>query len=195
MTTNPRRKTIIQGVSSLLIILFGVIAVHGQKEIVFTQKFTDLLDEYDLIYERPVEKWYRIQPFENRFSEYDLVLRTFEEDLEIRHIIRQHPPEEPPQVHAPLLLNHMATNQEAEDILIAKLGSKELDGFQADWGMYADFTPKKAVTEFRFARLISIYRQGGPMVHTLLFQNESFGSMDQDEACIIRFANDRKKEN
>ena len=155
-------------------ILIGITA-FSQESMIYTHTLTKKLAYYQIDFFQPLERWLQITDItSDEFMDYDAVLRD-EEDLEIRlniveadKMFSQHP-----HVELIRVLSNISTNEEDADIKISQLNAEWVsEKYHADWGLYADFTPKMSFSMYPKGRLLCLYKEGRALVHYIILHNQ-----------------------
>ena len=111
------------------------------------------------------------------FEKYDLVLKSGNQ-LELRYILQPIDIQGfnliPPHVELTRIMASLATNDEEEHILVRSFTPHEAQIYYgADWGLYADFIPKKTFSRFPKARIVSLYKEDkGLIMCIILYRSE-----------------------
>jgi hypothetical protein len=174
-----------------LLLPLAVNAARGQ--IVYTADFTNILERSGINYYEPVEQWLHVTvPPRHAFMEYDLVLQNDRNDFEVRYDIHTHRranEDIPATVLVSRLVSHIATNDEAYDVLVTlPTDSLLLEAFNADRGVCAYFRPKVEFSEKPFGALLSLFKAGHPSIDVIILYT------DQSYDPLTMFRNIRYKE-
>ena len=164
----------------VLILSFGSIAslLTGQDRIIFTTSFSDKLDKFNLDYYEPVEGWLHPIPQQNdEYGKFDLILSSSKGDVDIMYLFKE--ANDPDAItnhpHLDLLqeVAHLATNRQSESIIISEISPGIVDTvFYADWGLYADFIPKRSLSNKRQCRMLAIQKEQAAMIYSILCYDE-----------------------
>jgi hypothetical protein len=162
----------------IIAFLFGV-SLNLSGQLLYTRHFTKMLDKGMLLFNKPVEGWFKPIPLiQDEFFKYDLVLQHTDDDLEMRCIIE---PTHKSKVknnypHLLAMKNALsaASNNEANEMVIQKLSAASLDSlYNADWGLMVDFIPKKTLTNKSYGKLLSLFAEDKSRLFVFFFYNEA----------------------
>jgi len=144
------------------------------ENVVYTRDFAKKLERSQADFIRPVEGFYKIKMLgQDEHMKYDLVLRSEDKNFEMRFVLDPDYALALPQMQCFNLLNSIATNDEHFDIKLLLYPEEQAKSdYNAEWAAYADFIPKKSYTDFHYGRLVTIYREGGGLIHQVLLFNE-----------------------
>ena len=126
---------------------------------------------------------------EDDYLEYDLVLKS-RNKFEIRYFLY---PEGDhaygtvhPHVEMTRTIASIATNDEDENIRITSLATREAQRrFGADWGIYADFVPKKSFSSFEIGRIVYLYKEGRGHLNCIILYKKD--NLDAFMGLPVRF--------
>jgi hypothetical protein len=145
----------------------------GQSGKFGSPDFTEKVERLELEFFTPVERRIKTKKLlKDDFLEYDLVLRS-RNQLEIRYILQPFDNQQNTVLHPHVELTRMvasvASNDEEEEILInAFSGSEAKREYGADWGLFADFVPKRSFSGFPKARIMSLYKEEKGLVNCII---------------------------
>jgi len=165
-------------VKAILIIiqalLFSSVA-YTQDNMVYTNALTKKLNFHQIDFFQPVERWLHITNITaDEFMDYDAVLRD-EQGLEIRLNIQEADKmySQHPHVELIRMIANISTNNEEAEILISQLNAEwVIEKYQADWGLYADFTPKRSFSTYPKGRILCLYKEGRALVNYIVLHDE-----------------------
>ena len=117
----------------------------------------------------PVENSFTfVKKNDSEFFKYDykLVAKSKEmESLIALHPIGKHPStDHHPQIEFQRLLANIAPNDDDQEILVVGWDEHKLKKANADWGAEAYITPRSAITKFKHAKLIGLFKEGSGTV-------------------------------
>ncbi|NND05105.1 MAG: hypothetical protein HKN87_01885 [Saprospiraceae bacterium] len=166
----------------LILSLNLVMYTWSHAQIHYTHQFTKKLKRTQLQFVEPVEGMYRIQMLrKDDFLKYDLVLASEDYQLDMRYIVEPKAGKMTP-MHLTFLsrTSTLALNDEHFDIKVHVYHPNLANSlFHADWAAYADFIPKRSLTDKHFGRLLSIYKADCGVASILLLFNEHKGEEDR----------------
>ncbi len=144
------------------------VSVFGQ--IHYSHHFTKKIRKCQMQFIEPTEGMYRVKLLKrDLLMRYDLVLHSESNGLEIRFFIDPKVRGDAPYVSFMAKVSSLAINMDHFDIRTNFFPVEQAAAlFHADWAAYADFIPKRLLTEKHFGRLVTIYRRDGRLAHTLL---------------------------
>ena len=146
---------------------------QGVAQILYSRHFAKKVEKCQASFIRPVENWYKIKMLDkDPYMRYDLVLASEDKAFEMRFFLDHKYDRQIPQVDFFSLASSLAINEDHFDVHM-HIFPKDMaqQSFHADWAGYADFVPKRSLTEKAYARLVSIYLEGTGLMHTLLLFN------------------------
>lgn len=152
--------------------------VYGQKRFQYTESFDETLDRMGLYYYEPTEAW--LHPVPQKIKEYgpfDMILHSTDKDVEIRYRFKElHNSNDlanHPQLDLYQYVATLASNNQSPNITLTEIEAGIVDTvFNADWGLYADFTPKESLSRFPFCRMIALYKEEQAMIYSMVFYKE-----------------------
>ncbi len=161
---------------TIFIVVFSVLTIgSSQDNMIYTKSFTKKLAYHQIDFFQPVERWIHMTHIRSDdFMDYDAVLRD-EEGLEIRLIIQEASKMYSQHPHIELMraIAHISTNDTESDIKISQMNHDWVkERYQADWGLFADFTPKLEYSEYPKGRLLCLYKEGHAMVNYIVLYDE-----------------------
>lgn len=155
------------------------IDISGQTDLIFTKDFENKLKKFGLEYLVPNKIWLHPIPYRDEYDEYDLVLYSEDQDLEVRYIFRDN--------SSPIALSSMphlefyrsildfASNENENDQIVIQdmLPETAQEKYNADWCLTADFIPKESVTSLPRGKILGIYKEKlGLIFCVVFFKNE-----------------------
>lgn len=147
----------------------------AQKELLFTQSFTNKVRHNNIDFYQPVERWFHVTNIRSdEYMDYDLVLRD-NQNIEVRvriieesKIFSKHP-----HIEVIRMLATMATNDPATDIKVSLMNPEWVtEQYGADWGMFADFVPKKEFDRHPKGRVLCLYKEGRALVNYIVLYED-----------------------
>jgi hypothetical protein len=170
MLVNRRNNGVKIGMLVLFCFLFSKPAA---TQILYSRHFARKVEKCQASFIRPVENWYKIKMLDqDPYMRYDLVLASEDKAFEMRFFLDHKYDRQIPHIDFFSLASSLAINEDHFDIHMHIFPTDMAHrSFQADWAGYADFVPKRSLTEKAYARLVSIYREGTGLMHTLLLFN------------------------
>ena len=145
----------------------------------YTRDFTSKLRAASLALSLPDSTWYNVVlPCEDKYNKYDLCLISEVDSAELRYIILDDRATRKivfPEMYYMARLSNLATNDEAHWMRSRTMSSRMVyDSLKADWAGEMSFTPKVSLTDKKYGKLFSIYRENTGMVFVLLYYNHEF---------------------
>jgi hypothetical protein len=166
--------------------IFGMLLICHipMAQIIYTRDFTEKLLNANLRFTAPVESWYKVHaPCEDAYHSYDLCLVSEKDSAELKFIVLDEKATRKiqfPQVHFMSQAYHIATNDEGYWLRVSPEPSDHvLDKLKADWAGEVSFIPKKTITDKRFGKMYSIYKEETGMVVVILFYNHEYPGFNQ----------------
>jgi len=164
-------------ITSFTIILSSIVV--GQPDLIHTKSFSKKLNKFKLYYYEATEGWLHPVPIRTKeYGKFDIALESSNQDIEIRYQFKDasHPQaiSNHPQLDLYQYVANLATNNQSENIIISEIHPEVLDTvFNADWGLYADFTPKISLSPTRHkCRLLAIYKGNASLIYSMIFYND-----------------------
>jgi len=162
---------------AILVFLFIVTAIplSGQSEFTFTKAFEKKLEEYKLEYQPPAKMWLHPVPYQDEYDDYDLVLYSEDQDLEVRYIFRDSSSpialSEVPHLEFYRSIIDFASNEnETNQIIIQDmLPETAKKVYNADWCLTADFTPKASISMMPKGKILGIYKKDTGLIFCVVF--------------------------
>lgn len=154
----------------------------AQDPLIFTQAFTQLLNRYQLEINLPDSAWYKVtgRTADDLYT-YDLIIESWEEDLEIRYRI-----EDPgaaglfPQITFSTMLSSLSANDESAHIGVKVMSSAYISQrSRAEWASLASFNPKPTLTTKKHAKMLAFYHSEKGYVTTLVLFNDHYKLADE----------------
>ena len=148
---------------SVSLLLMEIPPLYAQPE-KFSSSFQEKLDALQLDVFLPLDSDYRTYPLaSDAFQEYDYHIQSRKERMEIQFLAIPYQENKPgthyPHIMASRTATHMATNAEDAPITLLSLGTKELEEFNADWGVIYFFTPKSQVSGRNHGELVALHKE------------------------------------
>lgn len=162
---------------AILVNLFFMAAIPltGQSEFTFTKAFQKKLEEYKLEYQTPSEMWLHPVPYQDEYDEYDLVLYSEDQDLEVRYIFRDSSSpialSAVPHLEFYRSIIDFASNENGTNqIVIQDMLPETAQGvYNADWCLTADFTPKASISMMPKGKILGIYKKDTGLIFCVVF--------------------------
>lgn len=158
----------------VVVILFYCIG-DAQEDMIYTNALTKKLRFHQIDFFQPVERWLHITNItDDEFMDYDAVLRD-EQGLEVRLNIQEADKmySQHPHIELIRMIADISTNDDEADILVSQLNTEWVtEKYQADWGLYADFTPKRAFSNYPKGRILCLYKEGRALVNYIVLHDE-----------------------
>ncbi len=138
--------------------------------------FQKTLEKMDLILSLPIENNYKIKKRStSEFFKADYILKSRKRKVEIQYLLLIDTTEKIiPSIHASTIVSTLAQNKEAySTIAVHKIDNTILlESLHADWGAISFFQPKRSVSKYKHAKLVSLYKTGKGMVYVLFLFDE-----------------------
>jgi hypothetical protein len=179
----------------LISIVFAGMIVPALGQVVYTAHFTKKLRQAGVEYAAPTEQWLHVvNPPQDEYMDYDLVLVNDRNDLEIRYRIGEVPEMAPPSVEVTRLVATLASNADINDIVVKIPPPGFLkEAFNAEAGVIVYFTPKAEFSQKPYGALLSLYLQDRPGMNVvLLYIDPSFDPLNSYRS--LRFLDTREEE-
>ena len=162
-------------IAILIVLLSGLSTAKSQNNMIYTKSFTKKLAYHQIDFFQPVERWIHMTNISSdEFMDYDAVLRD-EDGLEIRLSIQEANKMHSQHPHIELMrvIAHISTNNAESDIKISQMNHDWVkERYQADWGLFADFTPKLEYSDYPKGRLLCLFKEGQAMVNYIVLHDE-----------------------
>jgi len=171
------KDIILIGLAVILCVL-STTHLSGQKRFQYTESFDQTLDQMGLYYYEPTEAWLHPVPQKvNDFGPFDMVLHSTDKEVEIRYRFKQlknlNDLANHPQLDLYQYVATLASNNQSPNITLTEIEAGIIDTvFHADWGLYADFTPKESLSRFPHCRMIALYKENHALVYSMVFYKE-----------------------
>lgn len=139
------------------------------------------MEKAQIDFYEPVELWLHVVPrAQDAFMRYDLVLQNDRNTFEMRIRVRQKDEEWPHHVEVPRLAASISTNAPDSEVRITVPDSTFLQThFNAQDGIFADFTPKRDFSGKRFGSLITLDHRERPSIDVVvLYDDEHYKPLD-----------------
>ena len=148
----------------------------GQNPLVYTQKFTNLLQDHELAFQKP-EGWFKVLPWRDDYLKYDLVLRSDKTGMDMRFKIypMHHPNNLFPDFGLTKMVTRIASSEDHHLVFYKPLKSNVLNKtYGADWGMLVTFTPNPKFSDKERGKILALQRDGkGSIYMIILFDGSS----------------------
>ncbi len=158
----------------LMLGLLGGSVLLAPAQIHYSHHFTKKLQRMAGEFIEPVEGFYKVKMLrKDAYMRYDLVIHSEDYAMEMRFSLQPKYQLNAPHISCFTLANSLASNDEHFDIKMHFFAEEEAEEyFHADWAAYADFVPKRSLTERYYARLVTIFHEEHGLMHTLLLFDE-----------------------
>ncbi len=156
----------------LALILSGLSYPYSvQAQIIYTRHFTKQLEKCQATFIQPVEGFYKIKmPRKSEINKVDLALDSDEKSFELRYILEPGFETVAPHIIAMTMASTLATNDQHFDIEMNVFPKEQTaEYFYADWASYIDFIPKRNITTKHYGRLVTVFRDGSGLMHTVMY--------------------------
>jgi len=154
----------------IISLLFSTSTIVGQ--VVYTQSFTDKMEQRGLTWNKPSEDFLKVFPLDrDRFFDYDLVLRSDDGDAEIRVLSYDPDANLMPNVEMMARLTTFATNADTADLFIYSLSEHLKHFYNATWVVEAEFVPKEELTHYTKGTMIALYREEYGLILNTIFHD------------------------
>lgn len=160
----------------VIILLSGLHLSVLRAQSHYSHRFTRALEECNATFVQPVENQYRPKMLrKDAFGRYDQVIETRNKDFEMRFMLDPNYRKDVPNITCLALASSLATNAQRFDIHVNVFPPEDAKAYyHADWAAYADFIPKRSLTDKYYARLVTIYKVGSGIMHQImLFDDQS----------------------
>ena len=161
----------------LTLILFISICMESeaQDDMIYNKSITKTLAYHQIDFFQPVERWIHITNIRSdEYMDYDAVLRD-EEGLEIRLNIQEANKMlvDHPHIELMRIISTISTNDPENDIVIQQMNQEWVkERYEADWGLFADFTPKYNYSDYPKGRMLCLFKEGQAMVNYIVLHDE-----------------------
>ena len=158
----------------MIVLLLFPAGVWGQQTIIYTQSFTDLLDNHSLTFKQP-EEWFKLEPLqEDDYAAYALVIRSEDPAIEIRICYIPNTPGSHylPNFDFTRLVTNISSNEDMHMLFLKGIDPTELEQtYRADWGGIATFKPKSEFSMMERAKLLSIFNENVGTIQIIFLYN------------------------
>ncbi|MEO0341683.1 MAG: hypothetical protein AAF242_21050 [Bacteroidota bacterium] len=167
---------------TVLLFFFPLIG-HSQWKI--SPEFLQVLQQVDAEVMPPLDAGYKVRyPVSNRTQNYQWVLRSRKERLEIRYLVSPFTASNPtlkyPAIAAHRLAMHVCSNEEEAMISARDLDEEELqDFYNADWGKIYIFPPKDDFSTYAYCQLVVLFKVDRGIVYLFHLFDEPSPAIDQ----------------
>lgn len=153
-------------------------------QIIYTRDFTEKLANANIHFIAPLDSWYKVTaPCQDQYNSYDLCLVSEKDSAELKYIILDEKDTRKivyPQIHFMTKAHHLAINDEAYYLRVSPLPAQHiLDEMKADWVGEVSFTPKKSISNKRYGKMYSIYKEDVGMAVVILFYNFEYSGFNR----------------
>jgi len=110
-----------------------------------------------------------LKPGKNKFFKYDTRIKVKSNEMEVLVAFHHDTITSPiatfyPHLEFNRLLNNVVPNDDDQEVLVIGWRDPKLRDKNADWGAEAYIRPRKEVSTYPYAKMISFYREGEGMV-------------------------------
>lgn len=178
MTQQFMKQKLFLGSIIIYMVLFGCCDLFSQRNKTATHRFENTLDYFGLYYYEPTEAWLHPVPQKSKdYGPFDLILQSSDEPIEIRYRFKKLDSRQNlahhPQLDLYQYVATLASNEQSRNIILTEIDKEIIDTiFNADWGLYADFTPKESLAFYPYCRLIALYKEDHALVYSMIFYEE-----------------------
>lgn len=165
----------------ILLLLSGLHPSVLRAQTHYSHRFTRALEDCNATFIQPIENQYRPKMLrKDAFGRYDQVIETRSKDFEMRFMLDPNYHKDVPNITCLALASSLATNAQHFDIQINIFPQEDAQAYyHADWAAYADFIPKRSLTDKYYARLVTIYRVGSGIMHQIMLFDEHSDEKDR----------------
>lgn len=169
-------------VVSIIVLCFilnlNSICLNGQSDFAYTKSFQQKLEKFNLEYLQPDDIWLHPVPFTDELDDYDLVLYSEDQDIEVRYIFRD---ETSPIALSSLphlefyrsIIDFASNELDANEIIIQDMLTETAQNkYNADWCLTANFTPKESVSSFPYGTILGIYKKDIGLIFCMVFHKD-----------------------
>lgn len=162
-----------------MIIGFLLMAQVSIAQILYTRDFTEKLLNANIRLIAPASAWFKVlAPCQDQYYSYDLCLISEKDSAELKYIVLEDKETHSikfPQVHFMSKVYHLATNDDGYWLRISPDPNERiLDSLKADWVGEVSFIPKKSITDKKYGKAYSIYKEDVGMGMVVLFYNNEY---------------------
>jgi len=158
------------------VLMFGNLhSIAGQSAFTFTREFDEKLEKFNLEYLHPTEMWLHPVPHQDEYDEYDMVLYSEDQDVEVRYIFRDSSSplalsDEPHLEFYRSILDFASNEEESNQIIIQDmLPETAQERYNAEWCLTADFTPKKNISMMPKGKILGIHKKMSGLIFVVVF--------------------------
>ena len=165
--------------------LLFLLPIGAYSQWKMSPEFLQILQEVDAEVMPPLDAGYKVRyPVSNRTQNYQWVLRSRKEKLEIRYLVSPFNTTSPtlkyPAVAAHRLAMHVCSNAEEAMITARDLDEEELqDFYNADWGKIYIFPPKDDFSLYAHCKMVVLFKEDRGIVYLFHLFNEPSPAIDQ----------------
>lgn len=165
--------------------------IGQQDQMIYTQSFTNKLNHLQIDFFQPVERWMHIsQMKQDEFMEYDAVFHD-EHGLEVRIQFIEETKKygQHPHIELARLVADISSNSQEHNILISQMTPEWVSQtYQADWGLFVDFVPKRSFSNYPNGRILCLYKEGRAIINYIVLYGDQ--ELDQYFAMPLAFIPD-----
>ncbi len=165
----------------VVILLSGLSLCTLEAQTHYSHRFTKALEECNATFIQPIENLYRPKMLrKDAFGRYDQVIETRSKDFEMRFMLDPYYRKNVPNITCLALASSLATNEQHFDIQINVFPQEDAQTYyHADWAAYADFIPKRSLTDKNYGRLVTIYSVESGIMHQIMLFDEHNDEKDR----------------
>lgn len=167
-------------------ILFGMLIFCrlSMAQIIYTRDFTEKLANANIRFTVPSSGWFKVlAPCEDAYHSYDLCLVSEKDSADLKIIVLDEKSTRKiqfPQVHFMSMVYHLATNDDEYWLRVSpELTAHALELLKADWAGEVSFIPKKTISDKKYGKIYSVYREDTGMAVVILFYNHEYPGYNQ----------------
>jgi len=167
--------------SIALLMCFSIISLSdlcSQSDFTYTKDFEQKLQKFSLQYFQPTEMWLHPVPHQDEYDEYDLVLYSEDQKVEVRYLFRD---ENSPLALATMphlefyrsIIDFASNDHDANEIIIQDMDLETAnEKYNADWCLTALFTPKQSISSKPLGTILGIYKEDTGLIFCMVFNTE-----------------------
>ena len=155
----------------------------GSAQIIYTREFTNKLLAAGAGLNMPKESFYHVIPCEDSKNIFDLCLVSEPDSAELKFVVLDEKAVTKiifPEIHFMTKVASLATNDDRYWIRTRTPSPQSLqETIHADWAGEMSFIPKSGLTDKKYAKAYSIYRQDYGMLFVILFYNFEYPGFNE----------------
>jgi len=170
----------------ILISLFSLLSISIHAQIKFSEDFFQKMEAMQMEFLQPLEASYKkIKVKKNLILKYDSAIKAKKEDMEIRFALKpESVPNQFPHMQATSMTVSIATNEQDTKMVMHEMSKKDLEEYDADWGLTAFFSPKDMFSEKKHCKMISLYKEGEGMAYVFFLFDKPSEEVDMQKYCL-----------